>query len=460
MAAPPLFFRPTSISSTTPATFGLPSTHRPRPPPILALGSVAPHATTSLSSSSADHAHVDHPASTSTTTDCPWPSSALVTARGVDPKAQSTSTITLYPGGGGAVNGALDAAPSSASPTVTAFPSSAYGSALNSAASSTFDLPPGFTSTGLPARFADPFSASDMPHHVDPGFEDGSQPSNALVVGTRTAPAAVHEPEVYPVATTGSEPSYQAQVTAFHGSLRPRLDRVRVTTHEYIAVPAPLESVVIPQPPGRRPLAAPRLSPVASSASESGSGATDPDPSPQADTKDVAAPGYLPLRHYREHPHYRRANSNEAGLIDQPVTFHDASGNIRVLPPAAYGVREPVEGPYPSITVPSLAPHIAGLRPSANPALEAHAHVAQLRGSERARGLVLAESREQSAAGPRRKYGRPSGEPLSRVVDVERPFLCDVCPQSFTRNHDLKRHKRIHLTVKRRSTAPRFFALC
>ncbi|KAL8871675.1 MAG: hypothetical protein Q9174_002545 [Haloplaca sp. 1 TL-2023] len=30
----------------------------------------------------------------------------------------------------------------------------------------------------------------------------------------------------------------------------------------------------------------------------------------------------------------------------------------------------------------------------------------------------------------------------------ERPFRCDQCPQSFNRNHDLKRHKRIHLSVK------------
>lgn len=30
----------------------------------------------------------------------------------------------------------------------------------------------------------------------------------------------------------------------------------------------------------------------------------------------------------------------------------------------------------------------------------------------------------------------------------DRPFKCDVCPQSFNRNHDLKRHKRIHLAVK------------
>lgn len=30
----------------------------------------------------------------------------------------------------------------------------------------------------------------------------------------------------------------------------------------------------------------------------------------------------------------------------------------------------------------------------------------------------------------------------------DRPFRCDQCKQSFNRNHDLKRHKRIHLAVK------------
>ncbi|OWP00936.1 transcription factor Zn, C2H [Marssonina coronariae] len=42
-------------------------------------------------------------------------------------------------------------------------------------------------------------------------------------------------------------------------------------------------------------------------------------------------------------------------------------------------------------------------------------------------------------------YGHHSqGQPLPN----DRPFKCDQCPQSFNRNHDLKRHKRIHLAVK------------
>ena len=38
--------------------------------------------------------------------------------------------------------------------------------------------------------------------------------------------------------------------------------------------------------------------------------------------------------------------------------------------------------------------------------------------------------------------------PPPQTPHNERPFKCDQCPQSFNRNHDLKRHKRIHLAVK------------
>jgi uncharacterized Zn-finger protein len=50
------------------------------------------------------------------------------------------------------------------------------------------------------------------------------------------------------------------------------------------------------------------------------------------------------------------------------------------------------------------------------------------------------------AAGFQHMYGghhAPQQQPHN-----DRPFKCDQCPQSFNRNHDLKRHKRIHLAVK------------
>jgi uncharacterized Zn-finger protein len=42
----------------------------------------------------------------------------------------------------------------------------------------------------------------------------------------------------------------------------------------------------------------------------------------------------------------------------------------------------------------------------------------------------------------------PHMYPHGQQAQQDRPFKCDVCPQSFNRNHDLKRHKRIHLAVK------------
>ncbi|KAL5353306.1 hypothetical protein ACLOAV_001342 [Pseudogymnoascus australis] len=45
-------------------------------------------------------------------------------------------------------------------------------------------------------------------------------------------------------------------------------------------------------------------------------------------------------------------------------------------------------------------------------------------------------------------YGMGMGAGMMGGGGLDRPFKCDQCPQSFNRNHDLKRHKRIHLAVK------------
>ncbi|KAL8413590.1 hypothetical protein RB594_005016 [Gaeumannomyces avenae] len=47
---------------------------------------------------------------------------------------------------------------------------------------------------------------------------------------------------------------------------------------------------------------------------------------------------------------------------------------------------------------------------------------------------------------PHHMYQQHTDPAASRHQD--RPFRCDQCNQSFNRNHDLKRHKRIHLAVK------------
>jgi hypothetical protein len=49
------------------------------------------------------------------------------------------------------------------------------------------------------------------------------------------------------------------------------------------------------------------------------------------------------------------------------------------------------------------------------------------------------------------RSGQAAGQQLPSYHELQpdhRPFRCDECPASFNRNHDLKRHKRIHLAVK------------
>jgi uncharacterized Zn-finger protein len=58
-------------------------------------------------------------------------------------------------------------------------------------------------------------------------------------------------------------------------------------------------------------------------------------------------------------------------------------------------------------------------------------------------GMNMQYGQHSQISGP--MYGHHPGP---QQAQNDRPFKCDQCPQSFNRNHDLKRHKRIHLAVK------------
>jgi uncharacterized Zn-finger protein len=60
-------------------------------------------------------------------------------------------------------------------------------------------------------------------------------------------------------------------------------------------------------------------------------------------------------------------------------------------------------------------------------------------------GMMPGFNSGHAAAMPHFMGGHP---PHQQQATNDRPFKCDQCPQSFNRNHDLKRHKRIHLAVK------------
>ena len=50
--------------------------------------------------------------------------------------------------------------------------------------------------------------------------------------------------------------------------------------------------------------------------------------------------------------------------------------------------------------------------------------------------------------GERHMYDHNKGHQYQQQQQDDRPFKCDQCAQAFNRNHDLKRHQRIHLAVK------------
>lgn len=91
--------------------------------------------------------------------------------------------------------------------------------------------------------------------------------------------------------------------------------------------------------------------------------------------------------------------------------------------PNSYGA--PYANYLPSISAPTLVP---GGHPGELPSLVRHQSTNSINGMTSA---------------PAMGYSFANRLPL-----VDRPFKCDQCVQSFNRNHDLKRHKRIHLSVK------------
>lgn len=123
---------------------------------------------------------------------------------------------------------------------------------------------------------------------------------------------------------------------------------------------------------------------------------------------------------------------------------YSASGppNRHSPPMASSGVPSNsfIRPPYPSYSLPAMpGPAMSNLHsPGSQMAMVGHHS-----------GMLPMSFNSGYAAHPHQGlYGQQRTQSPAQAAQNDRPFRCDSCPQSFHRNHDLKRHKRIHLAVK------------
>ncbi|RMD43078.1 hypothetical protein DV735_g2041, partial [Chaetothyriales sp. CBS 134920] len=119
---------------------------------------------------------------------------------------------------------------------------------------------------------------------------------------------------------------------------------------------------------------------------------------------------------------------------------YSSSTPVSQSPLSSSGPGSPfIRAPYPSYTLPNMpGPAMSNITsPGAQMSMVGNV------------GAVLPMSFNSGyAATPTSLYGSQRTNSPVHNPQNDRPFRCDSCPQSFHRNHDLKRHKRIHLAVK------------
>lgn len=115
-------------------------------------------------------------------------------------------------------------------------------------------------------------------------------------------------------------------------------------------------------------------------------------------------------------------------------------------PPLQHGpipqIQSPfMKPPYPSYSLPAMpGPVLTNINnPGSQMAMVGNMHQPQ---------IMPMHFNSGYAANPQLAYAQARANSPQQAANQDRPFKCDECPQSFNRNHDLKRHKRIHLAVK------------
>ncbi|KAI9933781.1 hypothetical protein ASPWEDRAFT_24090 [Aspergillus wentii DTO 134E9] len=139
-------------------------------------------------------------------------------------------------------------------------------------------------------------------------------------------------------------------------------------------------------------------------------------------------------------------NPQQAGYIygQSGLGMHPTGRMAPATSPADPSTAQPQLGyrqPWPSYSLPAMPGPVKTNLHSPN------SHMSYLSGMPPV--SIPREFNSGYAASMQQMYGshQPPGHGATAVSN-DRPFKCDQCPQSFNRNHDLKRHKRIHLSVK------------
>ena len=146
--------------------------------------------------------------------------------------------------------------------------------------------------------------------------------------------------------------------------------------------------------------------------------------------------------------------------LHQPAASASASGAPSRMSPVASQFTQYTR-PFPSYSLPAMSgPIMSNVHsPNGQMALLGSMHQHLLPGFNSGHAAAASMHHmyggaHQSLPHPHSSHHGPHG--MSGMMQSnsgsgpqsDRPFRCDLCPQSFNRNHDLKRHKRIHLAVK------------
>lgn len=140
--------------------------------------------------------------------------------------------------------------------------------------------------------------------------------------------------------------------------------------------------------------------------------------------------------------HYQGSYSGPSPVQQSP---HSMSGaGSRISPPVSQSPlsNQPphfVRYPNPSYSLPAMPGPIM---------TNVHSPGHQMSMMGNAQSGMIPGFNSGYAANAAHMYAAPGQSHPAQAANNERPFKCDQCVQSFNRNHDLKRHKRIHLAVK------------